>query len=116
MEEMNTHYLCKFLGQNGISDKAIAILKEENISGAVFPELEKEELKGMGLPVGDVKLVLKLQAEHMPKTTQVSHKWHHKLSIIMCASYTSAGDLPYSRKFSQDKIFMDFAVGLTQKK
>ena len=74
MEEMNTPYLCKFLGQKGISDEAIAILKAENISGAVFPELDKEDLKGMGLAVGDVKLVLKLQTEHMPKTTQVSHK------------------------------------------
>ena len=101
MEEMNTHYLCKCLGQKGISDEAIAILKTEKISGAVFPELDKEELKDMGLAVGDVKLVLKLQAEHMPKTSQVSHKWHHKLSIIMCASCTSAGDLFWGEPISE---------------
>ena len=70
---MDTSYFCEFLKQNGISDDVIAVFRREDISGTVFPDLTKEDLKEMGLNMGDRKLLLQLQEKHMPETTLVSH-------------------------------------------
>ena len=70
---MDTSYFCEFLKQNGISNDVIAVFREEEISGTVFTDLTKEDLKEMGLNMGDRKRVLQLQEKHMPETTLVSH-------------------------------------------
>ena len=85
MEEMDTSYFCEFLKQNGISEHVVAVFREEDISGIVFPDLTKEDLKQMGLKMGDKKLLLQLQEKHMPEKTLVSHAhysyYHYLFSL-----------------------------------
>ena len=76
MEEMDTDYFCEFLRQNGIKDSVIAVFREEEISGSVFPHLTKEDLEYMDLKMGDRKLLLQLQEKHVPEKTLVSHAHH----------------------------------------
>ena len=80
---MSTSYLCKFLEQKGISDDVLAVFRKEKISGETFPALTEEDLRKMGLAMGDMKLILKLQAKDMPKTKQVSYDHNYILATYM---------------------------------
>ena len=82
---MSTSYLCKFLAQEqkGISDDALAVFRKEKISGETFPDLTEEDLRKMGLAMGDMKLILKHQAKDMPKTKQASHDHNYYTGNII---------------------------------
>ena len=92
MKKMDTNNLCKYLGQNGISDSAITVLRTKNISGAMFFELTEEGLKDMGLTVDDMSQVLKFQAEGIPKTTEVSHILKLKCKYVYICLYITGLD------------------------
>ena len=70
---MDTSYFCKFLEQNGFGDDAIGVFRKEQVTGTVFPDLTEEDLKEMGLKMGERKRLLQLQGKQIPKTAQVSH-------------------------------------------
>ena len=73
MDDIDTpEKLADLLKSSGISDGAIEVLKEEEISGEEFLDLSQEDLKGMNLKMGQIKKLLKLQAQYRPQAEQVS--------------------------------------------
>ena len=77
---MDINYFCKYLEQNGFNDDIIGRFRNQRISARVFPDLTEEDLREMGLTIGERKLILQLQGKNIPKTTQVSHT--HSVNYI----------------------------------
>jgi hypothetical protein len=69
MDDIDTpEKLADLLKSSGISDGAIEVLKEEEISGEEFLVLSLEDLRGaMNLKMGQIKKLLKLQAQYRPQ-------------------------------------------------
>ena len=69
MDDIDTpEKLADLLKSSGISDGAIEVLKEEEISGEEFLDLSLEDLRGaMNLKMGQIKKLLKLQAQYRPQ-------------------------------------------------
>jgi hypothetical protein len=64
--------LADFLQMRGISTSITEILRQEEISGEDFLDLTEKNLKSMGIKMGPVKQLLRIQAEYKPQLSQVS--------------------------------------------
>ena len=69
MEKFDTpEKLCELLKKSGISEAAIDILKEEEISGSEFLDLSEENLRDMKMKMGQIKKLKKLQQQYNQPT------------------------------------------------
>jgi nicotinic acid phosphoribosyltransferase len=69
---LDIQQLCDFLKNSGISDAAIEVLEEEEIGGEEFLDLTEENFMKTNIKLGQVKKLLKIQAQYKPKLPQVS--------------------------------------------
>ena len=73
MESANTpDKLALLLKNSGISDAAIKIIKEHEISGEEFLALSQEDLTWMNVKMGQIRKLLRLQSQYKPQAQKVS--------------------------------------------
>jgi energy-coupling factor transporter ATP-binding protein EcfA2 len=75
--------LADFLQMRGISTSITEILRQEEISGEDFLDLTEKNLKSMGIKMGPVKQLLRIQAEYKPQLSQEKKKKKFKLKKMI---------------------------------
>jgi predicted GTPase len=92
IKEMDSKHFCRFLELRGISNDVVSIFKTQKISGAIFLDLTKEDLKDMKLTKGDEKLILQFQAKYTSQPVQNGTKSCSKKAVESQVSQTKLSE------------------------